>query len=352
MPLTLSPSQTTDYKNSNSDVYVGVDLVFGKRVSWNVEASPSQHILVVGPTGSGKSVAVSVLASRLSRKFGAPITVFDIKNEYEDYMKLLLNRSFNVWDVVHSPIPLCTCNDESNAIYYDVQLFVSTVNSIFKMPSYTREQLYDALVRLCKQCNEVTLEEAVPSYLLIDEYESLSTLFSIFKVYESPHNVLNMLLERDVIIDLHKIFLLDKKASAITILYIVKQILKKSRVFFESRVNRVVVLDELWHLTHHAIDEFMNVLVRYSRGFGISLAMATQNIDDLKPYTDSIIESCGMLLALSSASQSYWLKLAKYLNLSRKGIENAMRFSNRGTGVLRIYPHEKPLHVYIDPFDE
>ncbi|MEL9939434.1 MAG: DUF87 domain-containing protein [Ignisphaera sp.] len=352
MPLTLPPSQIMGSENSVNDVYIGVDLVFGRRVSWNVETSPSQHILVVGPTGSGKSIAVSVLASRLGRRFDAPITIFDIKNEYGDYMRLFLGRPFNVWNVMHTPIPLCTCGDDENSLHYDVHLFVTTVNSVFKMPSYTREHLYDTLVRLCKQCDEVTLEEAVPSHLLTDEYESLSTLFSVFKVYESPYNVLNMLLERDSVIDLHKLFLLDKRVSAITILYIVKQILKKSRVFFESRISRIVVLDELWHLTHYAVDEFMNVLVRYSRGFGISLAMTTQNIDDLKPYTDSIVENCGMLLALSSASQSYWLKLARYLNLSRKGIENAMRFSSQGTGVLRIYPHEKPFHVYLDPFDE
>ena len=348
MPLLLPPSKTLDIEDTSNGVYIGIDLIFGRKIHWSVTKSPSSHILIVGPSGSGKSVSVSVIVSRLSTKFGAPITVFDIKNEYESYMKLFLGRTFNVWDVTANYIPLCTCGDEVGA-KYDAQLFVNTINTIFKMPAYVREQLLDVVTKLCRQCDETILGEAIPSYWLLEDYESLDAVLNVFKVYSTTADVLEMMLNKDIIIDLHKIFLLDKKASATIILYIMKQLLRRSAASFGGGINRIVVLDELWHLTHYAIDEFINVLVRYGRGFGIAIAMATQSIDDLNPYANSIVENCGMFMALSSASQSYWLKLAKYLNLSRKGVENAMKFSGQGTGVLRLYPLEKPLYVYVDP---
>jgi len=125
-----------------------------------------------------------------------------------------------------------------------------------------------------------------------------------------------------------------------------------SRLGFEQYSRGpVVVLDELWHVIPYVTEEFVDMLARYCRGLGLTLLMATQNIDDLHPYEDAIANNCGGFIALASPSISYWYRLQKYLNLSKKNLELVSSFAGQGVGVALLAPSSMPLILYVDPLD-
>uniref|UniRef100_A0A7C5UTC8 ATP-binding protein n=1 Tax=Ignisphaera aggregans TaxID=334771 RepID=A0A7C5UTC8_9CREN len=47
------------------DIYLGIDLDFGSKVYWNPTSAINSHLFIVGPSGSGKSVALSTISYRI-----------------------------------------------------------------------------------------------------------------------------------------------------------------------------------------------------------------------------------------------------------------------------------------------
>jgi len=341
-------SNTT--KSDDSGVYIGIDVLFGRKIYWDAKQSPRHHILIVGPTGSGKTIALTAIATRLAKLNNATLAIFDVKGEYPPLMKFFTNKNAFIWDVTQMPIPICSCDEHQEDVIYNIRLFTNTLNLLYKLPTYMRDQVHEQLVRLCRYCHESTLDNTLRGYL-VEELEAIHTALNIFSTGSESSVVTHLLHQKNTVIDLGRLFLLDPKATAVATLYILKRMLKTLGGLNTGSIAKVVLLDELWYVAQSAIEDLVNMLIRYGRGYGISLAMATQSIDDLNPYTDTIVESCGAVIALSSPSRSYWLRLAKHLNLGKRGIENAVKFVEQGIAVAKLYPHEKPLYVYIDPLD-
>ena len=64
-------------------LYLGIDVHSGEKVFWNFNKSLSPHIVVLGPTGSGKTEFLSMVSSRLS-ELGIRVIVYDVKGEYTE----------------------------------------------------------------------------------------------------------------------------------------------------------------------------------------------------------------------------------------------------------------------------
>ncbi|MDW8010697.1 MAG: DUF87 domain-containing protein, partial [Sulfolobales archaeon] len=76
----------------SSGVKLGVDLESGEEVYWNLNESASPHVLVVGPSGMGKTTLLAELSLSLSR-LGIGVLVVDPKNEYR---RIFESRGVNV----------------------------------------------------------------------------------------------------------------------------------------------------------------------------------------------------------------------------------------------------------------
>jgi type IV secretory pathway VirB4 component len=340
----------TPIKSDKNGVYIGIDILFGKKIYWHTEQSPRHHMLVVGPTGSGKTIALTTIATRLANLYNTTLAIFDVKGEYASLIRLFTDKNFIAWNVLQTPIPICNCSEAQEDITHSIRLFINTLNSLYKLPTYIREQIHEQLTKLCKYCYEASLDNVLRGYW-VEESETMYTTLSIFGTASESSAPLHLLYQKNVVMDLSKLFLLDPKAAAIATLYVLKRMLRVVKDLNTSPIAKIVLLDELWYLAQSSIEDLVNILIRYSRGYGIALAMATQSIDDLNPYADVIAENCSTILALSSSSRNYWVRLSRYLNLGKKGIENATKFVGQGIGVAKLYPHEKPFYVYIDPID-
>ncbi len=341
-PLLFLCIQTHDMEG----IYIGMNLDFGSKVYWSPSSAITSHIFIVGPSGSGKSVALSTLSYRVVEKFKPVLTVFDAKAEYHNLFKAS-DLKLNEFNPLRTPLPLCFCDDSKTSFEQNVTTFLKVFSKIYGISPSLYRAMYEGIMYICRRCESVER-----LYDIAEGLEALNDIAEIFEVYPTKDlNHMKSILNGNTVINLRDVFLRSTALSSFIIYYIVDNILRNSSLSFSSIPQRVIVLDELWHVTPYIIDELTQILARYSRGYGISFFMATQNIDDVGVHADVVTSSSALLLAMASPVHGYWNKMAKYLNLSRRGIDRAVKLDRQGECVVRMYPYENPMFIYVDPLD-
>lgn len=345
IPHLLRPSKARE-PGANS-IYLGVELDLGEKVFWSPANSLTAHVLVIGPSGSGKTVTLSAIASRIAKRFGGFLTIFDVKGEYSDLTKLEEVMCLE-FDPFRQPIPLCVCGEDDKIVKAEMELFTSLLErALGLLSSAGHRSRVDALTYLCKRCEPLDrLQDLLPA-----EEGRLESLQHFFDVYHEEPEHARALLHNNVIVNLKTAFAVDRRISAFIATFLIKKILGHHEAALAPSIQRVLVLDEVWHVMPYLGEELGEVLTRYTRSYGVYVAMATHNIDDLHPLTEVLVGNSGLLVALASPSQSYWLRLAKFLNLSRRGVERALNLHGQGEAVARLQSLRAPLFLYVDPFN-
>lgn len=354
MPVALVPT-TIARGDNNKSIYVGIDIISGGSVYWDLSQSFSPHILVIGPSGSGKTITLLSLANRLRTKYRCSLAIMDVKDEYRYVIGMFKYNDVAMLSLPENPIPLCYCDDPMDKKHRMVLDAVDVVSKIFSLTPTTSRALYDAMFSICTQC--IDIDNLLSSDLNVYDRglnDAIEAVVRIFDVYPSRYIAEAPSLSdqgRVYIVNLRHLFIKSKADSATVILYLTRSLLNQLSTI--STLPRVIlVLDELWHAVPYIAEDLLNTLTRYGRGIGLMLMMATQNIDDLYPHTNAIVNSCGVFIAMASPSISYWQKLRHYLNLSGKAVEYAATLRNQGEAVARFSSHGVPVFLYVDPFDE
>jgi DNA helicase HerA-like ATPase len=114
-------------------------------------------------------------------------------------------------------------------------------------------------------------------------------------------------------------------------------------------VGGAIVIDEAWILTRkgRSSTRLLN-LVKLSRGYGLSVLLATQSFRDFGDDWDRILENSGLLIALSNPSKRFWSDASKFLKIDRETIEELMVVMGRGDALIRILPDPRPLPVSLE----
>lgn len=334
-------------------MYIGIDIVLGNKVYWDLQSSPSPHTLIVGSTGSGKTVALLTLAQRAKDTYGCSITVLDIKDEYRYLIETLFDDDFTLINPLVEPIPLCYCDDNVREKAMMVFNVVKSVSKVFSIPTPISKTLYNTLLDICNRCINIdNILTLAYEYQDRSVQQAIDTISEVFSVYPNARSyTINLMPLNGVrIINLKPLFLKNRAGSATLITYIVNTLLSSAETSLSSTPSSILILDELWHVIPYIAEDLIDLLARYSRGLGLAIFMATQNIDDLNPYTDSIVNNCGGFIAMATSSLSYWQRVKRYLNLSSRSIEYAMGMGVQGEAVARFYPYRTPIFMYIDPF--
>ncbi|MEM1526858.1 MAG: DUF87 domain-containing protein [Ignisphaera sp.] len=334
-------------------MYVGIDIVSGEPVFWNTQYSPSPHIMVVGPTGSGKTLTLLSLARRFTLKYNVNSVIFDIKDEYAQLLSLYGLNNIVILNPLEVPIPLCYCDSVASEKNNMVSTAVDALTKVFSLTSTSSKLMFRALMDICSRCVDI---DNLTAYRF-DVYDrelagAVDTATRIFNVYPTTSAYIDLAPQKKVfVVNLRHIFLRDRVESAAVVLHILSSLMRYLSINSVPTPSISVILDEFWYILPYVGDDLINMLTRYSRGLGISMFIATQNIDDLHPYTEAVANNCGMLIAMSSPSISYWRRLQQYLNLSRKTLEYVTSIAQQGVAVARIAPNKIPAIVYIDPVD-
>ncbi|MEM1805225.1 MAG: DUF87 domain-containing protein [Ignisphaera sp.] len=342
-------------KNNRSGIYVGIDIASGNNVYWDISKSFSPHVLVIGPTGSGKTLTLAAIANRLKNHYAGCTIFMDVKNEYVDILTLYNYKDIFVLDPIKTPLPLCFCHDDKHQKLESVNIVVDVLAKVFSLHPTKQRVLQNILLEACVKCSDVNDSLAIGDEILLDRNvdEALQTVMKLFNVYldANEHPLAIQDSEKAYVINLKSLFLRNKADSATVILYTTRFILEKLGYSLITTPKIVMVIDELWHALPYLAEDFIMILTRYSRSFGLSILMATQGVDDLYPYSDTIVNSCGGLISMASSSIAYWQRLRRYLNLSNKSIEKALTLCNQGEAVARFSPQNVPLFLYIDPLE-
>lgn len=348
-PTTLIPSSSS----LSEGMYIGIDIVSGEPVFWDTQHSPSPHVMVVGPTGSGKTLTLLSLARRFILKHNVNSVIFDIKDEYSQLLSLYGLNNIVVLDPFEVPIPLCYCDSDAREKNDMVSTAVDTLAKVFLLTSTSSKLMFRALTDICSKC--IDIDNLMTYRFDVHDRElarAVDTATRIFNVYPTTSAYIDLAPQRKVfVVNLKHVFLRDRVESAAVVLYILNRLMRYLSINPVPTPSISVILDEFWYILPYVGDDLINMLTRYSRGLGISVFIATQNIDDLHPYTEAVANNCGMLIAMSSPSISYWRRLQQYLNLSRKALEYIASIAQQGVAVARIAPSKIPAIVYIDPVD-
>jgi len=344
-PLCLLAAPTTSHEIVGEGIYIGIDLDSGSELYWNMLNSPSPHAIVIGPTGSGKTITLMTLAQRIAKTYNASILVIDVKGEYKILLKGLVDR-VSVFNPLSKPIDICNRTL--------MNILVELLQAILHLNEGSRRFLAEVIKTSCNSSSLASTLRSIPVsnidelgkaleilQLFFESREGVD-LFTMLKETLKPRSALVIELGTPVHYDYVAIIPLFFISATLT-----PQAL--STIFNHSTIKLVLVLDEAWLYIPHTTRSIITKVLRLARSYGVSILMATQSLEDLGEYKDLILSNCGLLIALASNVKSYWMELAKYLNLSPKLINRALELQEKGEGVALLAPSKTPRFVYVDP---
>jgi DNA helicase HerA-like ATPase len=337
-----------------SGILIGRIINSGRNVFWNPNSSMSPHIIVVGPTGSGKTETLISIATKMHSLLSTTILAIDVKGDIE---ARLLKRGylFRSIDVPRTPL------GSLYPFYIDPsaragQVFEAIVSSFDVNDIKMQAAIYKAIKRAYEKTPTPTWQNILSELSQEDEHVRIMISRIIDEIsyldggkqqighYEIVEGEIN-------IISLSKI----SKEKEDTLSYAMNIVFQDMLNYMSSRhvdpryVGGAIVIDEAWILTRkgRSSTRLLN-LVKLSRGYGLSVLLATQSFRDFGDDWDRILENSGLLIALSNPSKRFWSDASKFLKIDRETIEELMVVMGRGDALIRILPDPRPLPVSLE----
>lgn len=337
-----------------SGILIGRIINSGRNVFWNPNSSMSPHIIVVGPTGSGKTETLISIATKMHSLLSTTILAIDVKGDIE---ARLLKRGylFRSIDVPRTPL------GSLYPFYIDPsaragQVFEAIVSSFDVNDIKMQAAIYKAIKRAYEKTPTPTWQNILSELSQEDEHVRIMISRIIDEIsyldggkqqighYEIVEGEIN-------IIPLSKI----SKEKEETLSYAMNIVFQDMLNYMSSRhvdpryVGGAIVIDEAWILTRkgRSSTRLLN-LVKLSRGYGLSVLLATQSFRDFGDDWDRILENSGLLIALSNPSKRFWSDASKFLKIDRETIEELMVVMGRGDALIRILPDPRPLPVSLE----
>lgn len=337
-----------------SGILIGRIINSGRNVFWNPNSSMSPHIIVVGPTGSGKTETLISIATKMHSLLSTTILAIDVKGDIE---ARLLKRGylFRSIDVPRTPL------GSLYPFYIDPsaragQVFEAIVSSFDVNDIKMQAAIYKAIKRAYEKTPTPTWQNILSELSQEDEHVRIMISRIIDEIsyldggkqqighYEIVEGEIN-------IISLSKI----SKEKEETLSYAMNIVFQDMLNYMSSRhvdpryVGGAIVIDEAWILTRkgRSSTRLLN-LAKLSRGYGLSVLLATQSFRDFGDDWDRILENSGLLIALSNPSKRFWSDASKFLKIDRETIEELMVVMGRGDALIRILPDPRPLPVSLE----
>ncbi|MCQ4335811.1 MAG: DUF853 family protein, partial [Sulfolobales archaeon] len=305
LPL-VSPFILTRYPRVelvSDGVLLGFELFTNRAVMWNVRESLNPHLLVLGPTGSGKTEFLIALSTRLTSHYNVPVVLVDTKGDitarltkynvpFKRLNPLVMSpglldleeetpelKAFAVEGVISSAFEL---SEEASSVLFYVLLETfrngwRTWNSVFR----TLDELdYDDSVKARIRKTLVVVRELESGKAFdVDKIESDPQLFII--------DVSNLSVE---------------EAKRYVILAMLTRLYTHLRRSVDRGLRLVIVLDEAWTVVsrQQMARGVLGDIIKRGRGHGIAVFLATQNVSDFQGLEDLVLENVSNLVILSN----------------------------------------------------
>ncbi len=331
----------THRKGRQAGVYLGKNLSTGEEVFWSLEDAPSPHIVVVGPTGSGKTELLAHLASEMNSVYGMRYIVIDAKGEYPGRLSAR-GEVFNVVRLENVSLGLNRIFRESN----NPRLIAEIISKAFGIiDEKLRVKLYNVLRNSINADNP--LEHAASlATLVLDEYSSLKireVLDQVVLLDIGRKHLIEVLSEpgSNIVIDISDVFVRNERLVRVLVLVLEAAMKMGLLRTGNEGIRRLLLLDEAW--VYLGIPGLVSDLMRISRSYGVSVALATQRIEDIDGEP-GLSSDAGLFIAMSSPSPEYWESVRRYVRISEEIME-LVGLLGRGEGIVRIAPEQTALPV-------
>jgi len=82
--------------------------------------------------------------------------------------------------------------------------------------------------------------------------------------------------------------------------------------------------------------------LRLSRSYGVSVALASQRVEDFSISASTAVINSGLLAVMPSPNPDYWRRVSKYVLLSRDDIKRLTTIISFGEALIRISSSPRP----------
>jgi len=330
---------------SNNFLYLGIDLLRHHAIFIDVEKLSSPHILILGSTGSGKSVSLVTLMKRLVGYFNGTGILFDLKGDLEFYLKNLADSTdiYVIGGFNGAKINLC-----SDFIRESISVSLSNSIGIELEDVYLVEELIDNACRSNVDITDIFSESDHDNKLvqvvavLKDFFTSGRSTYS-FDLDNIPRRTILLISMRSS----KSPWIAYPILSSILISYLIK------RATLKGNMHRVVLgFDEAWDLFDHVSRKYLESSLRLARWYNVGFIFSTQSLEDLKEIAEIVQENVGLMLIHGSASYSYWAAILRRLKLNTSNLLDYIETLNSpGVALVKIGYENFHRLAYIDPLD-
>ncbi|ACR42596.1 DNA import protein CedB [Saccharolobus islandicus] len=335
-------------------ILLGKDPNNNSLVFWNITKSQNTHLLIVGPTGSGKTEFLIWLSTLLNMIYGGTIILFDIKGDIKHRLSKykvpfqLINPLFyrlGLLDEYEIPIKIKL-----------LQIEKILLNS-FRLSKFSSSILYTYLNRLIDtgylkyRIKWKDLEKYLDELNDFQLKYYLGKLINILSSMEDSElpPLLHGISENEInVIDLTLIK--SEEVKRLIIYSVLQEIYNKfslEKIYDMSRV--FLVLDEAWTILKNESEDYPIVvdLVKRGRGHGISIIMATQNLEDLGDLVNIYLDNIGVVVFMNNGDKKFWEEVRRFVNVDNDTLSNNLMFMGRGEALVRFLGDPRPIVIRL-----
>uniref|UniRef100_A0A7J3ZK52 DUF87 domain-containing protein n=1 Tax=Fervidicoccus fontis TaxID=683846 RepID=A0A7J3ZK52_9CREN len=288
---------------------------------YDVVRHGTRHILVIGPTGKGKTTLLATIANRLYVRNQVDVTVIDPKGDTE-YMLL---KGFSRFRISSSTV----INSRKASLAFRVlegvygsreKWFESVQNGV-----YGRER-----------------NEGGPM-----TFEELERALGVKLLYADPPSREFQL--NSIVTERYSAIILDNLTDDgrfVAIAILMSLYLEALyRTTPTNRLRRLLVIDEAWRSSEAAL-YYTRRLVKESRGFGVGLLFSTQTVKDVP---EDVIHNFGTIIAFGSADSSYVESIIRIVGYKERGIDKKLQALGVGQAMIKLPDLATLSFIDIDP---
>jgi len=332
-------------------IYMGREIERGFPVFWNVERLENPHIIVIGPTGSGKTEFLIKEGALLSLIYQVPTVFFDSKGDIRARLFKYGLRS-KVLNPLFYSINLLNLPDLPN------QLKPLTIEKIvglsFGLTKVEMATLFKSISETVRGNNGDKLTwGSVLANLRSQESGLRSVLERVINVVsELDHDGPPLLdnIEKGInVIDLSQIR--EESLRRLVMYSVISSLYARFSKTVDEGLRIAIVIDEAWTILRgEELGGIVMDLIKRGRGHGIALLMATQNLQDLGEKFDVFMENIGTLCFMNNGDKKYWTEVVKrYATLLDSDVDTKLSFLSRGEMLVRFLGDPRPLLVRTEP---
>jgi len=337
-------------KISGEGIFIGEDIDYGTLVFYDFEKHLTKHMVIIGPTGRGKTTLLYTIAKRVIEQYDVPIWILDLRGEFIGLSKTM---GISVVDPEKTPINLMLPWFTSPRLrarqlidliksLTDLEPAEEYILYMSILKSYERAQQpnLETLIRVIQEEKSSSSELELKFYTLLTKIEQLNSKVFLGSSYSNVFSIV----KKPVIFALYKLPEEYRKIYALAILQILTNYMLTLTP--TNKLRHLVLIDEAWRLTDtKSGSKIIRSLIKEGRGYGLAVALASQDITD---FPKDVLDNAGTVIVFGSNSKDYIEAVARYMKLNEEE-EERMTWLKTGEALIRITGDPRPIWVKIIP---